>query len=197
MAAEDGTDRRRAIADRNVTAILDAAEDLIRAHAPVTIAAVAAAAGVSRVTVYSHFPTSEALLEAVVGRAVGHASAVLAAARPDEGPAVTALERLLVTGWRELGRHAPMAEAAFAMLSSDAMARSHQAAYHEVADLVNRGRQDGSFRTDVPASWLVTCAFTLIHACADAVRAGRMEPAEAERVLVTTIRDLFTCKPEV
>ena len=95
--------RRRAIADRNVAAILDAAEELIRAHAPVTIAGVATAAGVSRVTVYAHFATAEALLEAVVERAVGHSAAILAAARPAEGPAVTALERLLVTGWRELG----------------------------------------------------------------------------------------------
>ena len=190
-----GADRRQAIADRNVTAILDAAEGLIRAHAPVTVAAVAAAAGVSRVTVYAHFPTAEAVLEAVVERAVGTAATALAAARPADGPPAAALERLLVSGWRELGRHAPMAEAASAMLSADAMARSHQAAYREVADLVDRGRRDGSFRGDLPAGWLVTCCFTLIHACADEVRAGRISPADAERALVTTIRDLFTGKP--
>ena len=69
------TDRRRAIADRNVHAILDAAEELLRNHAPVTIAAVASQSGVSRVTVYAHFATGEALLEAVVERAVGHAAA--------------------------------------------------------------------------------------------------------------------------
>jgi AcrR family transcriptional regulator len=34
---------------------------------------------VSRVTVYAHFATWEALLEAVVERAVGHTTAVLAA----------------------------------------------------------------------------------------------------------------------
>src|SRR6266513_2838613 len=61
------TDRRRAIADRNVHAILDAAEELIRVRAPVTIAGVATAAGVSRVAVYAHFATAEALLEAGVG----------------------------------------------------------------------------------------------------------------------------------
>ena len=89
-----------------------------------------------------------------------------------------------------------MAQAAAALLSADAMARSHQAAHHEVADLVDRGRRDGSFRADIPASWLVTCCFALIHACADEVRAGRMDPAAAEQVLLTTIRDLFTGKPD-
>jgi AcrR family transcriptional regulator len=189
-------DRRRAIADRNVQAILDAAEELIRARAPVTIAAVATTAGVSRVTVYAHFATAEALLEAVVARAVGHAASVLAAARPGEGPPVNALERLVVMGWRELGQHAAMAEAAGSMLSAEAMARSHAAAHHAVAELIERGQRDGSFRSDVPGTWLVTCCFALLHACADEVRAGRIEAGPAEAVLVVTIRDLFTRKPQ-
>jgi AcrR family transcriptional regulator len=189
------TDRRRAIADRNVQAILDAAEELIRVRAPVTIAGVATAAGVSRVTVYAHFATAEALLEAVVSRAVGQAASVLAAARPGEGPPVEALERLVAVGWRELGQHAAMAQAAASMLSAEAMARSHAAGHHAVAELVQRGQRDGSFRADVPGAWLVTCCFALLHACADEVRAGRIEPGSAESVLGVTIRDLFTRKP--
>jgi AcrR family transcriptional regulator len=179
-----------------VQAILDAAEELIRARAPVTIAAVATAAGVSRVTVYAHFATADALLEAVVSRSAGLAAQVLAAARPDEGPAAEALERVAAVGWRELASHAEMAEAAMSMLSGEAITRSHQAGMQVVAQLVERGRQEGSFRTDVPVSWLVTCCFALNHACASEVRAGRLDPGEAERVLVTTIRDLFTRNPE-
>src|SRR5262249_29688613 len=148
------TDRRRAIADRNVAAILDAAEELLRQQAQVTIAAVAAQAGVSRVTVYAHFATGEALLEAVVERAVDHAAATLAAAEPGAGPPAEALARLIATGWRELGRNAAMAQAAAARLSADAMARSHQAAHQQIADLVSRGKRDGTFRSDVPDSWL-------------------------------------------
>jgi hypothetical protein len=82
------------------------------------------------------------------------------------------------------------------MLSAEAMARSHAAAHHAVADLVERGQRDGSFRADLPATWLVTSCFALLHACADEVRAGRIPPESAESVLVTTIRDLFTRKPE-
>jgi AcrR family transcriptional regulator len=187
-------DRRRAIADRNVQAILDAAEELVRNHAPVTIAAVASQAGVSRVTVYAHFATGEALLEAVVERAVGHAAAALAAADPETGPPLEALARLVAAGWRVLGSNAAMAEAAAARLSADAMTRSHQAARHQVAELVTRGRSDGTFRTDVPESWLVACCFALFHSCADEVRAGRLNPADAERALTSTMTDLFTGK---
>ncbi len=189
MAA--GTGRRRGIADRNVTAILDAAEKLIAARAPVTIAGVASAAGVSRVTVYAHFPTAEALLEAVVERAVGQAAGALAAARPGEGPPDEALERLLSTGWQALGQHADMADAASAMLSGTAMTRSHAAAHAAVAELLRRGQEDGTFRSDLPVSWLVTCCFALIHGCRDEVTAGRLAEEDAERVLAATIRDLI------
>jgi AcrR family transcriptional regulator len=61
-------DYRRVTAERNVAAILDAAEELLSQAGPASIAAVAARAGVSRVTVYAYFPTWEALLEAVAGR---------------------------------------------------------------------------------------------------------------------------------
>lgn len=189
------TDRRRSIADRNVTAILDAAEGLISGRAPVTIAGVATAAGVSRVTVYAHFATTEALLEAVVERAIRQFAGALATAKPGEGPPAEALERLLSSGWQELGRHAGMAEAASAMLSGAAMARSHGLAHAAVAELLERGRADGSFRSDVPVSWLVACCFALIHGCADEVRAGRLAAADAERVLGTTISDLVAAKP--
>lgn len=194
-ATSQTTDRRRAIADRNVRSILDAAEELLRQQAPVTIAAVAAQAGVSRVTVYAHFATSEALLEAVVERAVGHATAALAAADPGAGPPVEALARLVATGWRELGRNASMAQAAAARLSADAMARAHQLAHEQIAELVTRGRRAGAFRADVPDSWLATCCLALFHSCAEEVRAGRLDPADAERVLTATITDLFSGRP--
>ena len=48
-------------------------------------AAGARVAGVSRVTVYAHFPTWEALLEAAVERAVQRTMAALEAARPADG----------------------------------------------------------------------------------------------------------------
>jgi AcrR family transcriptional regulator len=78
-------DHRRATAERNVAAILDAAAELLSQPGAASIAAVAARAGVSRVTVYAHFPTWEALLEAVVERAVGHTTAVLASADCSRG----------------------------------------------------------------------------------------------------------------
>jgi TetR/AcrR family transcriptional regulator, mexCD-oprJ operon repressor len=186
------SDHRQATAQRNVQAILDAVEVLLERREQPSISAVAAQAGVSRVTVYSHFPAAEALLEAVVQRAVDRTAVVLDAAQPDTGPPLEALLRLLAAGWRELGRNGEIAAAAATQLSPAALTRSHEAAQQRVRELVDRGQADGSFRTDLPAGWLVTSFFALIHACADEARARRIGPDQALDVLTATIHDLVS-----
>jgi AcrR family transcriptional regulator len=188
-------DHRRAIAERNVAAILDAAEALLERRTPASIAAVATQAGVSRVTVYAHFPTREDLLEAVVERAIRHANVALEAARPDQGPPLDALDRLIAAGWRELERNRAIAQAAAEQLSPAALTRAHQGADHRIGELVQRGRDDGAFRTDLPTNWLVTISLALMHACGDEVRAGRIDPASALHILTTTIRDVMVGRP--
>jgi TetR/AcrR family transcriptional repressor of mexCD-oprJ operon len=191
MTAPRATDHRRLIADRNVAAILNAAETLLERRAAVSIAAVAATAGVSRVTVYAHFATWEALLEAVVERAARRTTAALEAADPDHGPPLEALERVLAAGWRELARNSAIAQAAAAQLSPAALARAHHPIHHRLGELVERGRADGSFRVDLPAAWLLTSALALIHAGAEDVRAGRVDEPDALHLLTVTVRDLF------
>jgi hypothetical protein len=95
-------------------------------------------------------------------------------------------------GWQDLARNAAVADAAMAMLSLHAMTRSHQAAHQQLAELVSRGRADGSFRADLPGGWLVSACLALFHACAAEVGAGRLEAADADRVLTATIRSLLT-----
>jgi TetR/AcrR family transcriptional regulator, mexCD-oprJ operon repressor len=147
---------------------------------------------VSRVTVYAHFPTSEALLEAAVERAVGQTMGALHAANLDEGPPAEALDRLLAAAWRHLARYSAMVQAVAEQLSQEAVTRTHQAAYHTLGALLERGRADGSFRSDLPVSWLVTTCIAIIHACAGEVREGRVDERDAVGILTTTIHDLFT-----
>jgi AcrR family transcriptional regulator len=192
MAEQRAADYQRGVAERNVEAILDAVEELLERRGQASISAVAAQAGVSRVTVYAHFPTWEALLEAAVERAVRRTMTALDAAEPQAGPPVQALERMLAAAWRHLARYSAMAQAVAGQLGPEAVTRTHQAAHRTVGALLERGRADGSFRTDLPSAWLVTCCITLIHACAQEVRAGRIGENDAVSVLTVTVRDLFT-----
>ena len=74
MSTQDGEKKtsqsRQAVAARNIEAILDSAEALILAGVPLNFSALAAQAGVSRPTVYSHFPGRAELLSAVMERSV-------------------------------------------------------------------------------------------------------------------------------
>ena len=182
---------QREVAERNVEAILDAAEELVR-QGQANISAVAALAGVSRVTVYAHFPTWQALLEAAVERAVRRTMAALQSVHPEDGPPVEALDRMIAAAWQHLARYEAMAAAVAELLSPEAVTRTHQAAHHAIGSLLERGQADGSFRTDLPAWWLVTATIALLHACSEGVRAGQIEEHDAVRIISTSIRDLLT-----
>jgi TetR/AcrR family transcriptional regulator, mexCD-oprJ operon repressor len=184
-------DHRRAIAEHNIEAILDAADRVLGRRSQASISAVAADAGLSRVTVYSHFPNRDALLEAVVERAVKRTMALFDEADLESSSPLEALQRLTALGWQELDRNQARVHAALQQLSSAALTRAHQTVASRLHDLVERGRKDGTFRTDLPTDWLVTSWLALIHAAAEEVHSGRTEATEAQAVLNATIRDLF------
>src|SRR4051794_5828216 len=166
MAAEP-SDHRRATAERNLEAILDAAEMLLEEGAAASIAAVAARAGVSRVTVYAHFATREALLEAVVERAVTRAATLFDEATAGAPSATVALERAITASWAALSRHTAIAQAAAGQLSPEALRRTHETGNDRARRLIESGQQHGEFRTDVAAGWLVSVFHALLHAAGD------------------------------
>ena len=187
-------DSRQAIAQRNVELILDAAERVLARGEQANISTVATVAGVSRPTVYAHFDDREQLIEALVERTVRRTMAALESAEPDRGPASNALERLLAASWEQLARHQDLAHAAAGELSTDAMRRAHHDARAVIAKLIERGRREGAFRTDLNAGWLVTTVLALIHAAAESVRAGELASDDALAALSLTITGLLGAK---
>jgi AcrR family transcriptional regulator len=184
-------DSRQVTSERNLVAILDGAERVLQRGDQASVSAVAAEAGVSRPTVYAHFPDLERLLETLVERTVRRTMVALDSAEPGRGLAVDALRRLLAASWKELGRHEDIARASAADLSAHAMRRAHHDARAVIGKLIERGRHEGAFRTDVPAGWLVTSCLALIHAAAEEVRTGELNSNTALDVLSVTITDLF------
>jgi AcrR family transcriptional regulator len=182
---------REALAERNAEAILDAAERLLARSQQTSISALASEADLSRPTVYAHFPDRRRVLEALVERTVRQAMATLEAAEPERGPALAALQRLLATGWEEIGRHEAIGVASAGQLSADAMRRTHESARTVIRKLVERGRREGAFRSDVPTGWLITSCLALIHAAAEEVRACELDAQTALDVLTATVSELL------
>jgi AcrR family transcriptional regulator len=185
-------DHRRAAAEHSIESILDAVEALFASGEPITTTAVAARSGVSRVTVYSHFPTQQALLEAVASRVVERFGARLSDIDLDSGSAPAALDRLIAAAWSEHDRFSAIATALMRQLSAEQLRRSHDALQRPIVALIERGRAERSFRTDLPVEWLLASYFALVHACGEEVHAGRIAPGEATTILQTSIKDLFT-----
>lgn len=185
------TDHRRATAERNVERILDAAAALLARGDAASTSAVAAEAGVSRPTVYAHFPTRAALVEAVATRAIDHAVEVVERAQLDDGPPLEALDRLVELGWQQLDRHGAIAQASADQLPPKAMNRAHTALRAPIGALVARGQREGAFRTDLPESWLVSSYFALMHTAGDEVRSGALKRRDAVAVLQPSVRALF------
>src|SRR3954462_1975758 len=102
--------RRRSDADRSVRAILEAALDALAGDPEASMAEIARRAGVVRATIYVHFPTRDALLDAVMEHAVAQVAQATAEAEPARGEPEEALERVVRATWRQLSQfHALLA----------------------------------------------------------------------------------------
>lgn len=186
-AGMGGQRERRADAERNIAAILAAALDCFAADANASMAAVATAAGVGRVTLYAHFPSREALLEAVLTHAMGLESAALDAEETELGPADEALTRVIRSSWETIDRCGRLRAAALRALGEERLRRHHDPVLARLERLLERGRAEGVVRTDLPLGWLVTTAYSLMHAAGEEVDAGRLATADAPDVLAATI----------
>ncbi|MCG5217220.1 TetR/AcrR family transcriptional regulator [Streptosporangium sp. KLBMP 9127] len=192
MNAASPSAPRRADAERNVGAILDAGMRLLSTDPTASVAEIAKAAGVGRVTLYGHFPSREALVEAVLDHTIALAETALADEALDRLPASTALAELVRTSWRILDRHRRLFVAADRVLPTERIRRHHDLPMVRVERLITQGRRDGEFRTDLPLSWLTATFFSILHSAALEVEAGRLAHDDAERVLVRTLTSLLS-----
>ncbi|TDO29868.1 TetR family transcriptional regulator [Kribbella sp. VKM Ac-2527] len=185
--------RHRSDAERSIEAILDATLKGILAGDDVKMAVVARAAGVSRVTLYSHFPTREALLEASVDRAIAHAKDLVSELNLDQGPAPEALSRLLGSHWQTLDRYRSLYLVAASSLPPERLRALHTPLFGRIKTLIARGQADGDFRTDLSRDWLVATVFGLMHQAAEEVAAQRLPVRKAGDVVTTTVLSVFIC----
>jgi TetR/AcrR family transcriptional regulator, mexCD-oprJ operon repressor len=58
--------------------------------------------------------------------------------------------------------------------------------------LIQRGRADGTLRTDLPAEWLLSMYFALLHGAEDFVAGHSADRAAGLDALRTTLLDVFT-----
>jgi len=179
--------RRRADADRSVAAILDAALEALASDPDSSMSAIARGAGVVRATIYVHFATRDALLDAVMDYAVGQVAAATRAAEPERGEAAEALERVLRATWQQLAQFHGLLAINTARLSAEELHRRHLPVLDQFAPLIARGQEQGVFRRDLPVSWQLAVIRSIVHTASHELRGGRIRQSEVEATMIGTV----------
>jgi AcrR family transcriptional regulator len=173
---------RRADARHNVARILRAAVTCLGRDPAASMNDIAREAGVGRVTVYAHYPSREALVEAAMVHVLAEGDEVLATVDLTGDPR-DGLRALIEAGWMLLAQSTSVLEAALAALPPGRVQDLHAGPEQRIHDLVRRGQAAGVFRTDLPARWLASVLHHLLHGAVADVAAGRLDPADAPRYL--------------
>ncbi|WP_194408646.1 TetR/AcrR family transcriptional regulator [Microbacterium cremeum] len=190
----DATPRAtRADAVRNREAILDAAVDELTRDPRASMAAIARAAGVGRVTLYGHFSSREQLVEQALLRVIARSEAELASLDLSGEP-MAALDLLIRRSWRIVDTFHRLLGVAEETLSNDRILAHHAEPMARVRALIERGQQEGAMRTDLDSGWLTACFTAMLHTAAAEVRAGRLDDADADRIVTATVVSLFAAR---
>lgn len=138
---------------------------------------IARSAGVSRQTVYAHYPSREALLEAIVERAIAEAIAALDAAGLMDAPPPEALIRLLDTDWAVGTRYPFLWQ--LPEVGADQAGGRHGQVLDRMREIIRRGQGTGDFDRSLSPDWLFTVSLALGRAVGEEIIFRRMTSEDA------------------
>ena len=173
--------RQRSDARQSIAAVLDAAIRALAGRPDASMDEIARAAGVSRQTVYAHFPSRDALIDAVIEQASAEFTALIDGVDPAREPPARALTRLLDAGWQVAARYPFLWLQPAVDPGKDA--DRHAPVLDRMLDIVRRGQASGDFDASVPAHWLLSACLALGRATEEEVKAGRMTIEQATRAM--------------
>lgn len=175
----------RSDAERNRSALLEAAAEELARNPGASMGDIARAAHLTRATVYRHFGTREQLLEGLQAEALMRAGAALDGCRLDEGPPLDALRRA-VEALAALGSRFRPLLVEGADLDPDFQDR-RAAVLAPLLDVVRRGQREGSLQADLAPAWVVTALASLLAAGVRVLPAGASGQGVAEVVYRTLV----------
>jgi len=98
--------------------------------------------------------------------------------------------------WQIVHRFSNVLVAAQHELPAERIRGVHDRILRRVRTLIERGQRDGTFRTDLPQPWMVTTAYSLMHAAAEDVTAGRTKAYKAAGLITRTLLAAFASQSD-
>jgi AcrR family transcriptional regulator len=183
------TRRQRSDARQSIAAVIDAAIRTLGDRPDASMDEIARAAGVTRQTVYAHFPSRDALIDAVTEQATAEVTGLLDGLDLDQAPPAQALTRLLDVGWQVAARYPFLWLQPAVDPGKDA--DRHAPVLDRMLDIVRRGQASGDFDASVPAHWLLSACLALGRVTEDEVKAGRMTIEQATQAMHQSVLRLL------
>jgi len=181
--------RRRADARRSIDAILNAARTVLGERPDASMEDIATTAGVSRQTVYAHFPSRDALIAALLHALGAETLAAFDAAHLDTAPPADALRQFLDIGWQLIRGYPFLLGPALAQNPDPGDPAAHQAGTAQLEQIIRRGQRAGDFDRTLPAGWLAVAIVGLVRTAAEQLAAGRLTTSKAAALaLDSTLR---------
>lgn len=190
MSSPTAERAKRADAQRNIAAILAAARDCLIEDPNANVGEIAKRAGVGRVTLYGHFSSRAELVDAVFAQTLEESDHALEAVDLSGDPRA-ALDRLIASSWHIVDQFRSLLIAAQRSIPHERILATHERPLRRISSLIARGRDEGSFRTDLPVEWMVALFHSVIHTAATEVNAGRLTDDDAPRVITATLQAAF------
>jgi len=171
--------RRRSDARRSIDAILSAARTLLGERPDASMEDIASTAGVTRQTVYAHFPSRDALIAALLHAVGTETVAAMDAAGLDTAPPADALRRYLDIGWQLIQSYPFLLGPALARSPQPGDTEAHQAGTDRLEQIIRRGQRMADFDRTLSAAWLAVAVVGLVRTAAEQVSAGRLTASQA------------------
>lgn len=190
MSSSTAERARRADAQRNIAAILEAARECLVEDPDANVSEIAKRAGVGRVTLYGHFSSRAELVDAVYARTLEDSDHALEAVDLSGDPRA-ALDRLIASSWHIVDQFRSLLIAAQRSMPPERIRATHERPLRRISSLIARGRDEGSFRSDLPVEWMVALFHSVVHTAANEVNAGRLTDDDAPRMISTTLQAAF------
>jgi AcrR family transcriptional regulator len=140
---------------------------------------IATAAGVSRQTIYAHYPSRDALLQSVTRYVTAEVTRELGCLDLDRGSPIDALGRWVDASWALLERYPVLLTSAVVTPAGNDEQERHEPVMGGLLRLIERGRRRQELDRAMPTTWYLAAIIGLGHAAGQEVIAGRMTPADA------------------
>jgi hypothetical protein len=88
--------------------------------------------------------------------------------------------------WRQLAQFHGLLALNTARLSAEELHRRHLPMLAQLEPLIERGQEQGIFRSDLPIAWHLAVIRAIVHTASAAIQGGRIPESQAEPAMLST-----------